>query len=73
MASACVLIDLTLQEENLKVILSHGLQCVVKGKLKDAEIIFTQAMLLPDFQRIELKAFLYICLAVVANKRQSKG
>lgn len=61
------------QEENLKMIISHGLQCVVKGKLDEAEVIFTQAILLPDFQRIELKAFVYICLAVVANKRQSKG
>ncbi len=62
-----------LQEENMKLIISHGLQCVVKGKLDEAEVIFTQALLLPDFQRIELKSFVYICLAVVANKRQNKG
>ena len=57
----------------MKVLISHGLQCVVKGKLEEAEVIFTHALLLPDFQRIQLKAFVYICLAVVANKRQSKG
>jgi len=51
----------------------HGLQCVVKGKLDEAEVILTQALMLPDFQRVELKAFLYISLAVVANKRHSKG
>ncbi len=62
-----------LQEDNMKVIISHGLQCVVKGKLEEAEVIFTQALMLPDFQRIELKSFVYICLAVVANKRQKTG
>lgn len=61
------------QEENIKVLISHGLQCVVKGKLDEAEMILTHALMLPDFQRIQLKAFVYICLGVVANKRQKKG
>ena len=53
--------------------LSHGLQCVVKGKLEEAEVIFTQALYLPDYQRVPLKAFVYICLAVIANKRKKLG
>ncbi len=58
-----------MQSENLELVLSHGLQCVVKGKLHEAEIIFSQALYLPDFQRVALKAFVYICLSVIANKR----
>ena len=61
------------QHENLKQVIAHGLQCVVKNKHSAAEIIFTQALFLPDFQRIELKAFVYICLAVVAYRRQKAG
>ena len=62
-----------LQEENLKLIISHGLQCVVKSKLEEAEIIFTQTLHLPDFQRVPIKAFVYICLAIIANKRKKMG
>jgi hypothetical protein len=54
-------------------VIAHGLQCVVKNKHSAAEIIFTQALFLPDFQRIELKAFVYICLAVVAYRRHKAG
>lgn len=61
------------QEDNLKIVLSHGLQCVVKNKVEEAETILTQALYLPDFQRLSLKAFLYICLAVLANKRRKAG
>jgi hypothetical protein len=61
------------KHENLKQVIAHGLQCVVKNKHSAAEIIFTQALFLPDFQRIELKAFVYICLAVVAYRRQKAG
>ena len=61
------------QGDNLELVLSHGLQCVVKGKLTEAEIIFSQALYLPDFQRVPLKAFVCICLAVVANKRMKQG
>ena len=61
------------QEENLCQTIAHGLQCVVKSKLDKAEIIFTQALQLPEFQRVPLKAFVYICLAVVANKRRKAG
>lgn len=64
---------LLLQADNLELVLSHGLQCVVKGKLPEAEIIFSQALFLPDFQRVPLKAFVCICLAVLANKRMEKG
>jgi len=49
------------------------LQCVVKSKLNEAEIIFTQALHLPDFQRVPLKAFVYICLAIIMNKRKKQG
>lgn len=63
----------SLQKENLELVLSHGLQCVVKGKLNEAEIIFSQALFLPDFQRVAIKSFLYICLAVIANKRIKQG
>ena len=62
-----------LQSENLKLIISHGLQCVVKRKFDEAEVILSQALHLPDFQRVPLKAFLYICLAVVADKRKKLG
>jgi hypothetical protein len=58
-----------LQSNNLELVLSHGLQCVVKGKLDEAEIIFSQALYLPDFQRVPLKSFVYICLGVTANKK----
>ena len=61
------------QPDNLKQVIAHGLQCVVKNKHSAAEIIFTQALFLPDFQRIELKAFVYICLAVVAYRRHKAG
>jgi hypothetical protein len=61
------------QHENLKQVIAHGLQCVVRNKHSAAEIIFTQALFLPDFQRIELKTFVYICLAVVAYRRQKAG
>lgn len=61
------------QEDNLKQAISHGLQCVVKNKLDEAEIIFTHALHLPEFQRISLKAFAYICIAVIANKRRKMG
>jgi len=61
------------KEENLQQIISHGLQCVVKSKLNEAEIIFTQALHLPDFQRVPLKAFVYICLAIIMNKRKKQG
>lgn len=61
------------QAENLKLIISHGLQCVVKRKFDEAEIILSQALHLPDFQRVPLKAFLYICLGVVADKRKKLG
>jgi len=54
-------------------VISHGLQCVVKGKLDEAEIIFSHALYLPDFQRVPLKAFVFICLAVIANKRKKQG
>ena len=57
----------------MKLVLSHGLQCVVKGILDKAEIIFSHALYLPDFQRVPLKAFVYICLAVVAKKRKDLG
>lgn len=56
----------------LKQVILHGLQSVVKNKLDEADIIFTQALHLPVFQRVPLKAFAYICLAVVANKRRKK-
>ena len=65
--------NLNLQEDSIKLVLSHGLQCVVKGKLAEAEIIFSQALYLPDFQRVPIKAFVYICLAVIANKRVNQG
>jgi hypothetical protein len=58
---------------SLRQVILHGLQSVVKNKLDEAEIIFTQAIQLPMFQRVPLKAFAYICLAVVANKRRKKG
>lgn len=61
------------KHDNLKQVIAHGLQCVVKNRHSAAEIIFTQALFLPDFQRIELKAFVYICLAVVAYRRQKAG
>lgn len=66
---------LFLQElgHSLTQIILHGLQCVVKNKLDQSEIIFTQALQLPLFQRVPLKAFAYICLAVTANKRRKKG
>ena len=60
-----------LQHDNLRMVIAHGLQCVVKKKHSAAEVIFTQALFLPDFQRIELKAFAYICLAVVAYRRKN--
>ena len=73
----CMILVLALpypiQEDNLKQAISHGLQCVVKNKLDEAEIIFTQALHLPEFQRISLRAFAYICLAVIANKRRKVG
>ena len=56
----------------LKQIFLHGLQAVVKSKLDEAEIIFTHALQLPVFQRVPLKAFAYICLAVLANKRRKE-
>ena len=62
-----------IQHDNLKQVIAHGLQCVVKNSHSLAEIIFTQALFLPDFQRIELKAFVYICLAVVAYRRHKAG
>ena len=46
---------------------------MVKNKLEEAEIIFTQALHLPDFQRVPIKAFVYICLAIIANKRKKMG
>lgn len=58
---------------SLRQVILHGLQSVVKNKLDEAEIIFTHAVHLPLFQRVPLKAFAYICLAVVANKRRKKG
>jgi len=61
------------KEENLRQIITHGLQCVVKSKLNEAEIIFTQALHLPDFQHVPLKAFIYICLAIIMNKRKKQG
>ena len=61
------------QEDNLKQTIAHGLQCVVKSKLDEAEVIFSQALLLPEFQRITLKSFAYICLAVIANKQRKAG
>ncbi len=54
----------------LKQVMLHGLQCVVKNKIEEAEVIFTQALYLPLFQRVPLKAFVYICLAVIADKRR---
>ena len=63
---------LCIQEDNLQQVISHGLQCVVKGNLEQAETIFTHALYLPDFQRLPLKAFVYICLAVLANKRNKQ-
>ena len=56
----------------LKQVVLHGLQCVVKNKIEEAEAIFTQALHLPLFQRVTLKAFAYICLAVIADKRRKK-
>ena len=61
--------DLT---STMKQVMLHGLQSVVKNKLDEAEIIFTQALHLPMFQRVPLKAFAYVCLAVVANKRRKR-
>lgn len=66
-------IHFLLQHDNLRGLIAHGLQCVVKNKHSTAEIILTQALFLPDFQRIELKAFVYICLAVVAYRRHKAG
>lgn len=60
------------KEQNLKAVIAQGLQCVIKDKLVPAEIIFTQAKLLPDFQRLPLKAFVHICLAVIANKKSKE-
>eukprot|EP00731_Ephydatia_muelleri_P001488 Em0001g1488a len=57
------------KEQNLKLVIAQGLQCVIKDKLGPAEIIFTQAMQLPDFQRLPLLAYVHICLAVIANKK----
>ena len=56
----------------LTQVMLHGLQSVVKNKLDEAEIIFTQALYFPMFQRVPLKTFAYICLAVVADKRKKR-
>lgn len=56
----------------MKTVIAQGLQCVIKDKLAPAEIIFTQAQLLPDFQRLPLLAFVHICLAVIANKKSKE-
>jgi len=50
-----------------------GLFYMAQDRLSDAEVLFTHALHLPDFQRPEMKAYSLICLAMVLNKqRKSK-
>lgn len=47
-----------------------GLFYMAQDRLNDAEVLFTHALHLPDFQRPEMKAYSLICLAMVLNKRR---
>ncbi|XP_065912416.1 uncharacterized protein [Dysidea avara] len=58
---------------NLKQVMMSGLFYMAQDRLSDAEVLFTHALHLPDFQRPEMKAYSLICLAMVLNKqRRSK-
>ena len=47
-----------------------GLFYMAQDRLSDAEILFSHALHLPDFQRPEMKAYSLICLAMVLNKKR---
>ena len=43
---------------------------MAQDRLSDAEVLFSHALHLPDFQRPEMKAYSLICLAMVLNKKR---
>ena len=47
-----------------------GLFYMAQDRLSDAEVLFSHALHLPDFQRPEMKAYSLICLAMVLNKKR---
>ena len=47
-----------------------GLFYMAQDRLSDAEILFSHALHLPDFQRPEMKSYSLICLAMVLNKKR---
>lgn len=56
--------------QNLKQVMMSGLFYMAQDRLNDAEVLFTHALHLPDFQRPEMKAYSLICLAMVLNKKK---
>jgi len=47
-----------------------GLFYMAQDRLDNAEVLFSHALHLPDFQRPEMKAYSLICLAMVLNKKR---
>ena len=56
--------------QNLKQVMMSGLYYMAQDRLEDAEVLFSHALHLPDFQRPEMKAYSLICLAMVLNKKR---
>ena len=56
--------------QNLKQVMMSGLFYMAQDRLSDAEVLFSHALHLPDFQRPEMKAYSLICLAMVLNKKR---
>ena len=65
----CVLIVCAIMQ-NLKQVMMSGLFYMAQDRLDDAEVLFSHALHLPDFQRPEMKAYSLICLAMVLNKKR---